>query len=355
MNREKPRGFTLIELLVVIAIIGVLIALLLPAVQAAREAARRAQCTNNLKQLGLGLHNYESSNECFPPAGASCGPQRYSSKVRILPYIEANSIYNAFNFAVLPYNWQTGTLANNDCKGNNVTFSYLDGQVMNATAGSTIMNTFLCPSDPYPGNVGTNTVNGIAYRRPGSNYATNAGTERRYTGNRTNGAGWWLGTDGNFNSLVTFASITDGTHSTVAMSEFVKGRSGANFPGVNAVWTKPGTLGANPTAPDPNKADSNDCQASTVVGWDYKGEYWNQQDSGRGGTYQHINPPNTKSCYHGGWGWDGEISASSFHSGGVNCLMLDGTVRFVKNSIDYQVWKAIATRDQAETISDSDY
>src|SRR3954452_2596758 len=110
----KFRGFTLIELLVVIAISAVLISLLLPAVQSAREAARRAQCVNNLKQLGLALHNYESSNACFPPAGQSCNYNtvppstqyvdgQWSGLARILNYMEGGTIFNACNFD-LPYN-----------------------------------------------------------------------------------------------------------------------------------------------------------------------------------------------------------------------------------------------------------
>ena len=109
--KRRSRGFTLIELLVVIAIIGVLIALLLPAVQAAREAARRAQCVNNLKQIGLAIHNYHSANDCLPPGGQvfsneypaygwSGGPQNFSMNVRILPYLEQNNAFNSVNFAV---------------------------------------------------------------------------------------------------------------------------------------------------------------------------------------------------------------------------------------------------------------
>jgi len=347
----QRRGFTLIELLVVIAIIAVLIALLLPAVQAAREAARRSQCTNNLKQLGLAVHNYESTNQVLPPSGAWCGPQRFSMKARLLPFMEATAIYNAFNFAVGPYHWDTGTYNTGDCFGNTVTFSYGMGQAINATAGSTNINTFLCPSDANPGNSGTNGIAGTAYPRAVGNYPNNGGTERRYTGNKINGPSWFLGNHADVSVRVTLAAVTDGTSGTAIFSEWIKGRSGQNFPGLNALWTSPTGLGANATAVDPNKADSNACQSSTTIAWDYKGEYWNQQDAGRGGTYFHINPPNTKSCSYGGWGYDGQVSASSNHSGGVNVLMLDGTVRFIKSSINYQVWRAIATRDQGEVVS----
>ncbi|MHC5541104.1 DUF1559 family PulG-like putative transporter, partial [Singulisphaera rosea] len=133
------RGFTLIELLVVIAIIAVLIALLLPAVQAAREAARRIQCTNNLKQIGLGLHNYHQTNDCFPPGffrqrnskGALVGNEDFSTHARMLPFVEQQALYNAANFSIGCYN---------------------DPVVdeVNSTVTQTRVSAFLCPSSPLP-------------------------------------------------------------------------------------------------------------------------------------------------------------------------------------------------------------
>ncbi|WP_165072814.1 DUF1559 domain-containing protein [Paludisphaera rhizosphaerae] len=349
MSLSRRRGFTLIELLVVIAIIAVLIALLLPAVQAAREAARRSQCINNLKQLGLAIMNYESSTQCIPPAGSTCGAQRYSMKARILPYMEQTQIYNAFNFMLCPYSWNgAGAMLTGTCtNGMAYNDDYYLGRCSNATAGSTNIASFLCPSDGNVGNAGQNAIGGGTYPVAATNYVTNAGYERRYTGNKTNGPAWWTGGDGNVGIIVTIATITDGTANTIVMSEYVKGRSGANLPGLNAMWTKPGTLGGSGS---PYK-DALDCQNATTIQWDYKGEYWDYQDTGRGGTYQHTCLPNTKSCYYGGWGYDGEAAASSNHSGGINALFLDGTVRFIKNSISYQTWYSLGSTNLGEVVS----
>ena len=154
-------AFTLIELLVVIAIIAVLIALLLPAVQSAREAARRAQCTNNLKQIGLALHNYESANGCFPPSGESTNynpPSGYATSqfvdggwdalARILPFMEGNTSFSALNFNV-DYNEATG---------------------MNFTGASTVISVYLCPSSatrqPFGGNDGSDPNDAITQPPP---------------------------------------------------------------------------------------------------------------------------------------------------------------------------------------------
>jgi prepilin-type N-terminal cleavage/methylation domain-containing protein len=151
MQLMRRRGFTLIELLVVIAIIAVLIALLLPAVQAAREAARRSQCVNNLKQIGLAIHNYVSTNDCVPPSGGmnntgGFAPQNASMKVPLLPFMEQMPLYNCANFSF--------------------PFWYNDVTSVNSTICATKVASFLCPSDANIANnvVLTNNVSGCRSR-----------------------------------------------------------------------------------------------------------------------------------------------------------------------------------------------
>jgi prepilin-type N-terminal cleavage/methylation domain-containing protein/prepilin-type processing-associated H-X9-DG protein len=346
--RKRRQGFTLIELLVVIAIIGVLIALLLPAVQAAREAARRSQCSNNLKQLGLALHNYIDSNGCIPPSGAWWGSvggvftnavQDYSMKMRLLPFMEQQPLYNANNFDYAPSGYKTD---------NRITTDHLNAKPINATVAATKLTTFLCPSDPNPGNTGAfygAMVGGT------SNYPNNLGTDRNYAGGYPTGPGWFLGSHNTIGNVVTLASVTDGTHATAMFSEWVKGTSGRNALGPNMTWNNPaGGVAKSGT----NQGDSQSCQAATATQWDYRGEYWVLCDVGRGGGYHHINTPNKKACIAGS-PWDGQVGASSAHSGGVNVLMMDGTVRFIKDAVAYSVWTALGTMAGNEVISDADY
>src|SRR5438067_9530111 len=156
MSRPR-RGFTLIELLVVIAIIAVLIALLLPAVQSAREAARRMQCTNNLKQIVLAMHNYISANDALPtfyiiysPVGGNNTAQDYSPLARMLPFLEQNAIYNAINFNVCArWGGSPGGASNPGADGsfNGSTADADLWGVMNASASANQITSFLCPSD----------------------------------------------------------------------------------------------------------------------------------------------------------------------------------------------------------------
>jgi prepilin-type N-terminal cleavage/methylation domain-containing protein/prepilin-type processing-associated H-X9-DG protein len=344
MKSQGRRGFTLIELLVVIAIIAVLIALLLPAVQAAREAARRMQCVNNLKQIGLALHGYISSNDSLPPTGAdptSFGSPAtfplFSMKPRLLSFMEQQPLYNAINFS----------LGTNPGWGGDVTSG-------NLTASSTTVPTFLCPSDAEPGNTSTlGTLNGVAFPTASSNYPNTMGVAPTYTGDRETGPAYFLcPSQYNASNVIRLANILDGTSNSAVFSEFVKG-GGSGYNGTSTKLSNKLAMVFEmswSTSTGTPYGDYLACQAATAFEWDGKGELWMQQDNARGGGYYHTNPPNTKSC-NGGWWPTGWVAASSFHPGGVNLLLLDGSVRFVKNTVNYPTWMALGTIAGGEIIS----
>ncbi len=358
MHAVKRRGFTLIELLVVIAIIAVLIGLLLPAVQSAREAARRIQCTNNMKQLELAVHNYVDSNGAAPPTGGYYRPannvwQRHSMKTRILPFLEQNNAMNAINFDVSPVKPSTAP-------------GYPIGRIINGTAGAIQITSYLCPSDPNPGNSGLNSAAGspISFPVGVSNYPNNVGTNRAYTGGMPNGPAYYLGgsahssmtTDfpADVGSVATLASISDGLSNTAIWSEMIKGTNGARRAGLNLMYYQAVGLGV---AGSTDEMDHQICQRTNSVNpWDFKGEYWMSGDVGRGGGYHHISPPNSKSCkangsFSDGWNAGWSIAASSFHPGGVNVAFMDGSVKFVKSTINRDTWRAIGTKAGGEVVS----
>jgi len=376
---EKRRGFTLIELLVVIAIIAVLIALLLPAVQSAREAARRSQCVNNLKQMGLAVHNYISSVETLPPSGSSNwsgGSSLYhetvtnpfAMKVRILPYMEQQTVYNTINFSLDP-EWGFDA----------------DWEPANYTAKATRIASFLCPSDMRKGNrnnrdarKGDGTLDGSVSSV--TNYMNNIGGNRMYNGGVPDGPAYFCGSTPN-NSIggasneaatrttITLASIIDGTSNTALFSEYIKGDGSAvadSRDGLGMVYTggsrtaNSGVIAAQGKI-RANFLDAQTCEAATAKNWSWKGERWMCQDPGRGGYYSHVQTPNRKSCVYSDGNqisnrtYEAIMTAGSAHPGGVNVLMLDGSVKFIKNSVAYATWYALGTHNGGEIISSDAY
>jgi prepilin-type N-terminal cleavage/methylation domain-containing protein/prepilin-type processing-associated H-X9-DG protein len=349
----KRRGFTLIELLVVIAIIAVLIALLLPAVQSAREAARRIQCTNNLKQLGLGVQNYHDVNLAIPPTGVENGPN-LSMKARVLPFMEQGVMFNAINFY----------------------FSF--NTPANLTVSVVTLSFLLCPSET--GNNPNMAANGYPYGV--TNYPNNLGvmlTSAAKPDGPAYGLNWNSG-GGPAQPAINYAAVTDGLSNTVQWSEFIKGKGvgtvtstgGLASDGLNVIYSTPGftepvIYQGLPYGTATFQLAQQTCLQSATTANQYtddKGETWMRHASGRGGGYNHLMLPNQPSCYYadeippmsGGVGpEEGMVSASSMHPGGVNVGLMDGSVRFIKSTVNPLTWWALATVAGGEVISSDSY
>jgi len=347
--RALRRGFTLVELLVVIAIIGILVALLLPAVQAAREAARRSQCVNNLKQIALAMHTYHDTNQVFPITygwGSNAGGayQAYSEKVRLLPYLERKGEYDSWNQNhTIPdfYPGYTHGVWDPWWGGNPQCFS---GR----------LPVFNCPSQPNDLNGGkanfTYSINHGTSHFPPHNVTGQAmAREGLHNGVAAYVFSW---DDPGWNdSAVKMAAITDGTSNTAAYSEFViqnpqitNGSTIIKKELRQQVWT---WASGNST-----QEVRQSCLTQTGLSGrpDMRGRSWSWAFLGNGGPYNHTMMPNEKSCqsYEGDWRGSNLLSASSEHTGGVNVAAADASVKFVTGNVDPQVWWAFGTRNGGE-------
>jgi prepilin-type N-terminal cleavage/methylation domain-containing protein/prepilin-type processing-associated H-X9-DG protein len=373
---RSDRGFSLIELLVVITIIAALIALLLPAVQSARETARRTQCTNNLKQIGLAMENYVVENEALPPvcvdaewAGRN-NPipqphQNWSQHARLLPYLEQMVAYNAINWS-FGARWSDGDGVYADTNPPDDASGGKDS-IPQMTVLTLQIATFLCPSDNNRGSSGTYRFGGGSKLVGASNYAGNIGLNRRISGGRPdltwllNGPNYVASNwDNTVNQTTTMASFRDGTSNTAIFSEWIKGQAvptGRAQNGLSEVYN----LGENSDFYRTDRQFMELCNTVPITAanqqWQWKGEWWAY---GPTMIYSHTQTPNRTSCVYHDINQDGRgtitmIGASSNHPGGVNVLFMDGSVRFVKNSVHYQTWYAIATPNYGEAVSSDAY
>ncbi len=304
LSLKRERGFTLVELLVVIAIIGILIALLLPAVQAAREAAKRSQCTNNLKQIGLAVHNYHDTFNGFPPGSvrfnlpgvSSWQTQHLSWAVRILPYLEQQAIYDQVCWECL--------------------------QSWNSPPGNTLRNidlaAYRCPTDYSDARVSNSWAP--------TNYVVCSGADRNHGFSNSRNLGMFRE-----NMSRRIADIDDGTSHTMMASECM----------INEPWVCRGSC-----------SDQNACQAGTdgiTLNSNDEGGRGMSWYRGYGGAlwlFNTIMPPNDKltsnhECMSGST--NGAYAARSRHPGGVNVTMGDGAVKFVSETVDLGIWRAAST------------
>ncbi len=319
-NLSRPRlthGFTLIELLVVIAIIAILIALLLPAVQQTREAARRSQCKNNLKQIGLALHNYEASHLCLP-SGRVNFPKVFSAQAQLLPYIDGGNLRRLLDFNTAP------------------TFCEpCSPMTTNDVAARTVVPIFLCPSD-------TNIVPNSVFAP--TNYAGCIGSGVGASASIKTGDGVLYSGSG-----TRFADIKDGLSSTVAFGESTVGPGGkpsspTGGPPQDATVEVLELTGATVTT------DAACVPGGSAVWSGLRGAKWLNGHYGDT-LYNNYYQPNSRrfDCGNASHNF-GLTAARSRHNGGVHITLCDGAVRFVSDKVDLAIWRNLATRAGREVV-----
>lgn len=302
-------GVTIIELLVVILVISILMGLLLPAVQKARESARAAICSNHLKQIGIALAAYESAVGAFP---IRLG---FAPHVMLLPFLDQKSIYDSINF----------------------NSNFPDLSLKNLTARQNELHVFLCPSDRKPYQFGIPSDGS-------TNYGSNAGSDYLK-----------FGDNGIFGkSLVNLTQVTDGLSSTIAFAEFTTGRYWLDKNPKRVVFSITPMM----TSPGQLTAFADACAVASFqtrqVLFFTRGTPWILADYSST-CYNHVLPPNQPSCTNGAFIQQGAWTAGSLHFSTTHVAFADGHVQKIRDGVDRSIWRALGTRNGGEALSIDDY